>query len=610
MIGRQDPRKVFLLAAVSLSIGLAAISVSNAFPIEPALTAVITMRDGIHLAADVYLPEADGDNHGNSAITRRWPTVLIRTPYSRKARSIKSYLFFLHRGYAVVAEDVRGRYGSQGVLGMIDREGLDGDDTIDWIAEQSWSDGRVVMAGSSYLGMVQWWAATQDNPHLEAISPMCSGDDEYLDRFYSHGGALQLGHRLLWLSQNLTPRGRPRPLFSSYISHLPLRTADLAASGNVLAIWQDALNHPSYDDFWKKLSIRERIARVDIPVLSFGGWFDNYAESDLDAFSRLAVQHKNVEAWIGPWAHNPALRFPTHDFGPEASIPFRRMQAEWFDRWLSTSRRARHVEPYRPSLHVFVMGPNIWREEHEWPLARTRYTPLYLNSRTHANSVLGDGTLQWGPAGASKPDVFVYDPKNPVPTAGGTICCEAAVLPPGPLNQASIERRRDVLVYTSPALNQDIEVTGPIRVILYVSTSVNDTDFTAKLIDVEPDGRPLIVADGIQRLRYRLSLLDPVFVKRNSPYQISIDAGVTSYVFSRGHRFRLEVSSSNFPKFDRNLNSTQPVADQKRILKARQTVFHDNRYSSAIVLPIVPKFDGHQNSKLFSRVQQKSLQRQ
>ena len=539
-------------------------------------SAAVRMRDGVRLAADVYLPETAG----------RWPTVLVRTPYSRRAGSIRSYLYFLHRGYAVVAEDVRGRYASEGVFTSTDREGPDGDDTINWIAEQRWSNGRVAMAGSSYLGMVQWWAAVQGNPHLDAISPMCSGDDEYLDRYYSTGGALKVGQRLLWLSQNLTPRSRLRPLFRSYIDHLPLRTADVAAADIILPAWQNALDHPSYDQFWKRLSIREQAAHVNAPVLSLGGWFDDYVESDLDAFSRLASQHKRVETWIGPWAHNPGVQFPTRDFGPEAAIPIRRMQAEWFDRWLAPASDARGAGAHRPSLHIFVMGPNIWREEHEWPLARTRYTPVYLTSRGHANAVTGDGALQWEPA-KSKPDTFTYDPKNPVPTVGGAICCDPKVLPPGPLNQKVVETRPDVLVYTSHPLDDDLEVTGHIRVILYVSTSVNDTDFTAKLVDVEPDGRPLIVSDGIQRLRYRLSLLDPVFVKRNTPYQISIDAGVTSYVFSRGHRLRLEVSSSNFPRFDRNLNSTGPNANQKKILKARQTVFHDSRYASVVVLPVI-----------------------
>ncbi len=327
---------------------------------------------------------------------------------------------------------------------------------------------------------------------------------------------------------------------------------------------------------------------MNIPVLSLGGWFDDYAESDLDAFSRLAKLHHPVETWIGPWAHNPALKFPTRDFGPQAAIPIRAKQAEWFDLWLKQPLTER-VESAGPLLHIFVMGPNFWREEHEWPLARAHYTPLYLRSDGHANSLTGDGGLHWQPVQKSRADTFTYDPKDPVPTVGGAVCCEPAVMPPGPLDQARVEGRPDVLVYTTTPLTEDLEVTGPVRVVLYVSTSANDTDFTAKLVDVQPDGRALLVADGIQRMRYRLSLDQPVFVKRNAAYQISVDAGVTSYVFSTGHRIRIEVSSSNFPRFDRNLNSFRLNAEESKITKARQSVYHEKGYPSAVLLPIIPK---------------------
>jgi uncharacterized protein len=234
------------------------------------------------------------------------------------------------------------------------------------------------------------------------------------------------------------------------------------------------------------------------------------------------------------------------------------------------------------------MGPNVWRDEHEWPLARTRYTPVYLNSDGHANSAAGDGSLQWQPVRKSPHDSYTYDPKTPVPTAGGAICCEPTVLPPGPLDQRNVESRRDVLVYTSGALLSDLEVTGPIRAVLYVATSANDTDFTAKLVDVQPDGRPLLVTDGIQRLRYRLSLDRPVFVKRNTAYQVSVDTGVTSYVFGVGHRIRLEVSSSNFPRFDRSLNSLRPNGEESKLTKAAQTLYHEQGYPSAVILPVIP----------------------
>ena len=442
---------------------------------------VIPMRDGVHLAADVFRPSATG----------RWPTILVRTPYSRKSANARGFRSFLPRGYAVVLEDVRGRWASQGVYGPITQEGPDGYDTINWIAEQPWSNGRVAMAWAApYLGMVQWWAAVEDNPHLAAISPMVSGDDEFTDRYYSSGGALKLGHRLLVAGRKFHPALPSSAPFDSYIKHLPVRTSDLAATGTTLNLWRTALSHPAYDDYWKAQSLRDKLGRINVPVLSFGGWFDNYAEDDLDAFARLAKEHKPVETWIDPWSHNPGLKFATEDFGPEAGLAICAKQVEWFDRWVKkpASPDARAFERDLPALHIFVMGPNVWREEHEWPLPHTHYTPLYLASQGHANTMSGDGTLHWQLSRQSPVDSFTYDPRNPAPTMGGSICCEAKILPPGPLDQTAVEHRPDVLVYTSPRLSEEIEVTGPVRTVLYVSTSVNDTDFTAKLVDVQPNG--------------------------------------------------------------------------------------------------------------------------
>jgi predicted acyl esterase len=539
----------------------------------------VPMRDGIRLTADVFLPSTSG----------RWPTLLVRTPYSRHSPNARSYRsFFVPRGYAVVIQDLRGRWGSQGTFGPISQEAPDGNDSINWIAAQPWSDGRIGMVGNSYLGLVDWWAAIEGNPHLRAFSPMFSGDDEYADRYYSEGGAFQLGHRLLWFAENFPPTPlSPIPL-NNYINHLPLRTSDIAATGKSLPLWQLALDHPSFDSFWQGQSLRNALNRISAPVLSFGGWFDEYAESGLDAFGRLAKAHKRVETWIGPWSHNPALPFPTLDFGPDAVIAIRSKQDEWFDRWVKKAETPT-LEGQTALLHIFVMGPDTWRTEHEWPLARTRYTPLYLASAGRANTSSGDGVLSWQLHYKSKADTFTYDPKNPVPTAGGSVCCEPNLFPPGPLDQSAVEERPDVLVYTSPPLSEEIEVTGPVRTILYISTSANDSDFTAKLVDVQPSGKSLLVTDGIQRLRYRLSLATPVFVKRNQAYQISIDTGVTSYVFGVRHRIRLEVSSSNFPRFDRNLNSAGPNADQTKPVKARQTVLHEKGYPSAVILPVIPR---------------------
>jgi predicted acyl esterase len=572
-----------------LALGARAAQAPKPIPTQPnfeeELGVSILMRDGVRLAGDVFHPNGKG----------HWPTVLIRTPYNRKNSSNLGYRIFLRRGFALVIEDVRGRFASQGTFGAVEQEGPDASDTINWIAAQPWSDGRVAMAGSSYLGIVQWWAAVQDNPHLMAIAPMNSGDDEYLDRFYSTGGALKLGHRLLWVAQNFHLPSTVPPPFPSYVYHLPIRTADIPATGRAIPVWRTALTHPTYDSFWDALSIRESLRHVTIPVLSMGGWFDNYGESELDAFARLSRQGTPVETWIGPWSHDPALRFPTRDFGAEAVPHVRETVANWLQRlFADVPRGVDHGElSSLPRLHLFIMGPNIWREEHEWPLARTNFTPMYLDSSGHAATSKGDGVLRWQGPKHAHTDIFTYDPKNPVPTMGGPICCDPKILPPGPLDQTTVERRPDVLVYTSPVLTEDLEVTGPIRAQLYVSTSANDTDFTAKLVDVFPNGQPLSVTDGIQRLRYRLSLDKPVFVKRNARYQISIDMGVTSCVFAAGHRIRLEISSSNFPRFDRNLNTTHAIADETKLNKAKQTVYHEDDFRSALILPVIPRNHRH-----------------
>jgi uncharacterized protein len=537
----------------------------------------IPMRDGVLLTADLYLPPGAG----------RWPVILIRTPYSRRSTTTRGYRFFAEHGYAVVAQDVRGRWGSAGVFGSIAQEGPDGNDTIDWIARQAWSNGRVGMAGASYVGMTQWWAAIQKNPHLVTIFPIVSGDDEYMDRFYSPGGAVQLGHRLVWLSENLSPRGIRRPPFQSYINHLPLQTADIAATTLPLQMWRTPMAHPSYDSFWTRLSIRAHLNDVDIPVCSMGGWFDAYAESDLQAFSQLSKQGRPMETWIGPWPHNFITKFPTVDFGATASPHIRSVQLAWFDRYLRTARFA-EAHP-TPLLHLFVMGDDTWRDEHEWPLARTRFTSFYLTSHGRANSASGDGELQMHADEILQPDHFLYDPRTPVPTRGGAICCNPQLLPPGPLDQTSVESRSDVLVYTSAPLAEAMEVSGPVGATLYIASSANDTDFTAKLVDVSPSGRPLLVTDGITRLRYRISLQRPAFVKPNSIYQVHIDAGVTSWVFASRHRIRLEISSSNFPRFDRNLNSNRPNSVETQITAASQMVFHSRHYPSVLVLPVIPR---------------------
>jgi len=552
----------------------------------------VPMRDGVHLDTNVFHPAGSG----------RYPAILLRTPYGKGADFPPGYASFIDHGYAVVMQDVRGRYASEGVFNALRQEGPDGYDTLNWIAEQPWSDGKVGMIGGSYLGIAQWRVAVLNNPHLKAIFPVVSGDDDYYDRFYSRGGAVKLGHRLLWLSQNLTPGGLAKPKFGEYIGHLPLRTSDRAATTRTLPLFQNVLNHPTYDSFWSDLSVREKLNRVQVPVFAVGGWYDNYVEGDLEAFAALHkpgrhdARHRIL---IGPWPHNMSTPFAGVAFGDDSSAPIRAYQIAWFDHWLKgapeeaggyTPWTWHHVraEVDEAPVHIFVMGVNRWRDEQEWPLARTRYTPIYLASRGHANTLKGDGALAWRHE-TTKPDHFTYDPRDPVPTMGGAVCCDPKIFPWGPMDQRLIEKRKDVLVYTSDPLKQKLEVTGTVRVVVYAATSAPDTDFTAKLIDVFPSGEARNLTDGILRLRYRHGLDK---VELSEPGQIealTIDAGVTSNVFLAGHRIRLEISSSNFPRFDRNPNTGTAIADETVQRKAQQTIYHDRVYPSHIWLPVIPE---------------------
>jgi putative CocE/NonD family hydrolase len=534
----------------------------------------VPMRDGARLSANVFLPSEHA----------RVPAILVRTPYGKGQDITSNYQAFVDHGYAVVVEDVRGRYESEGAFQPLRQEPADGDDTLNWIARQPWSDGKVGMMGGSYLGIVQWKVALLNNPHLKAIFPVVSGYDEYRDRFYSTGGAMKLGNRLQWMSENLKAPGY-QPDFSKFVLHLPLRTSDVVATGWTVEMYREAVAHPAYDSFWRAISTKEQIQKIRIPVFSVGGWYDNFVESDLEAYVALHKTFPLNRILVGPWPHSMSYRFAGVDFGPGASVPVRALQLEWFDQWLM-GKDAPAVS--RPPVKIFVMGANKWREEREWPPEQARAWKLYLASSGRANTLAGDGALGGKPARRGSKDRYVFDPSDPAPTRGGPVCCNPRVFPWGPMDQRPVEQRKDVLVYTSRPLKQNVEAIGPVQAVLYVATSATDTDFTAKLVDVFPDGNARNLTDGILRLRYRNSLEKPEPTKEGEIYKVTVDAGVTSNVFLKGHRIRVEISSSNFPRFDRNPNTGGPVADETRLFKASQTVYHDREHPSCVVLMVMP----------------------
>lgn len=561
-------RHGFIAVLITLPLVVAAGSAVKTPPQNNQYNVVVAMRDGVKLSANIFRPGAAG----------RYPAVLLRTPYGKGDAITQAFQSFVNHGYAVVVQDVRGRYKSGGVFEPINQEINDGDDTLNWIARQPWSDGDVGMYGGSYLGIAQWKAAMTQNPHLKAIFPYVSGDDDYRDRYYSTGGAMKIGHRLLWFADNMrAPRFSP-PAFGKYVQALPVRDADLAATGHQLAAWRTVAGNPAYDAFWKTNSVREHLKDIRVPVYSVGGWYDNFVESDLDAFTILHKRNPEDRIMIGPWAHVFSATFANVDFGKDSLVPLRPYQIQWFDRWVKGIPQKLSPPAREHPVRIFVMGINQWRDEDEWPLERARDVKYYLDA---------GGQLGNKPEMHSVPDTFEYDPRNPAPTMGGAVCCDPKTFPWGPMDQREVEKRRDVLVYSTDPLTAPLEVTGPIKVVLHVSSSAPDTDFTAKLVDVFPDGMARNLTDGILRMRYRDSLETPKLMTPGEVYKVTIDAGVTSNVFLQGHRIRIEISSSNFPRFDRNPNTGGPVADAKEMRRAQQTVYHESQRHSYVLLPVV-----------------------
>jgi uncharacterized protein len=535
----------------------------------------VPMRDGVLLSANVFRPNGPG------AV----PTILIRTPYGRGDDWSPNHQAFVQHGYAVVVQDVRGRYESQGVFQPLTQEPADGDDTLNWIAKQPWSNGKIGMTGGSYLGIVQWKVAVLNNSHLKAIFPWVSGDDDYRDRYYSTGGAMKLGHRLLWVEENLKQQGYEPPSFDKYVLTLPLRHLDTVVTGHKVPLMQTILDHAADDPYWHSMSVRDQLKNLRVPVFSIGGWYDNYVESDLDAYAILHKQSGVNRILIGPWPHNVNTVMPGSDFGRDSQILFRKTQLEWFDQWLKDKDVPMMS---KPPVRIFVMGLNQWRDESDWPPKGTRMTKFYLESGGHANSLNGDGTLTLEPVTKSEHDVYVFDPHNPVPTRGGAVCCNPKIFPWGPMDQRPVEQRTDVLVYSTPPLRDDLEVTGRVEVTLYAASTAPDTDFTAKLVDVLPNGMAKNLTDGLLRARYRKSLAKPELLTPGAVTEFKIDAGVTSNVFRKGHRIRIEISSSNFPRFDRNPNTGKPIADEVQLVPATQTIHHDRKHESYVLLPVMP----------------------
>ncbi|MEE3249479.1 MAG: CocE/NonD family hydrolase [Chloroflexota bacterium] len=567
----------------------------------------VAMRDGVTLYADIYRPDGEG----------LYPTILQRTPYD-KTNSLTNTMLDPIRaakaGFAVVIQDTRGRHASEGEFYAFRDDIDDGYDTVEWAAAQPWSNGKVGMYGASYVGATQWLAATSRPPHLVTIVPTVTASN-YHDGWTYQGGAFELGFNMSWTLLQLTlanfknvstvqnvPEERRTNLIhdvdnmTESFRYLP--TKDFPGLDSGLAkYYYDWLAHPDFDEYWKRLSIEEHHSEINVPALHFGGWYDIFLGGTIRNYLGMKKSGANETARnrqrliIGPWVHGArgTTMAGQHYFGimaDAAAIDVDGVHLRWFDHWLNDANNGSVDDA---PVRIFVMGDDAWRDEQEWPLARAIETKYYLHSSGKANSKHGDGSLSTVSPQSEAPDVYLYNPDNPVPTIGGALCCNPYFAANGAYDQNAVEERQDVLVYSTPPLEKDTEVTGPVTVTLWASTSTTDTDFTAKLVDVCEDGCARNLTDGIIRARYRDSMSNPTLLEPNRAYCYEIDLWATSNVFKVGHRIRLEVSSSNFPRFDRNTNTGNIIAEDTELRPALQTVFHDVQQASYISLSVVPR---------------------
>lgn len=570
-------------------------------------------RDGVTLYADVYRPDAEGT----------FPVLIIRTPYDKSQQVYSDGVtptlhlahtrYFPQRGYVVVVQDTRGRWKSDGDFYPYVFEAADGYDTVEWAAQLPWSNGKVAIVGKSYMGLVQYLAAPLRPPHLVAGAPMSAPVSHFENCIWRRGvfelgwqlsyviglardQAIRLGgqeamDRLAYLNEFLDDATvRFSKLKLEEYAHLPVRdwASRLAEDAPYL---RDLIEHCVDGPFWHELDVRRKAADIDVPLLHVGSWFDPFLVDSTEMFTRIRAEAKRPEVaraqmlMIGPWTHVYGVRNAGQlDFGPHAELDINELELRWYDHWLKGIDTGLLDEP---PVRVFVMGSNTWRHEWEWPIARTEYTPVYLSSGGQANSSAGDGRLTFEPPGDQSPDTFVYDPNDPVLTCGGTTLLSLGDTA-GACDQREVQDRNDVLVYTTDQLTEPLEVTGPVVLRLYAATSAPDTDFTAKLIDVHPDGRAYNVADGIVRARFRESLESPTPVSPGEVVEYEIDMWSTSHMFLPQHCIRLTVTSSDFPRYDRNPNTGRAWGTDTTVEVAQQTIFHDALRPSHLVLPIIP----------------------
>ena len=574
-------------ATAALAAMLAAVAVFGAqAQVKVRFGVEMPMRDGVRLAADAWMPEGDGP----------FPTILVRTPYERTmelvpaARPPELGAYFARNGYVWMIQDTRGRGDSEGTFAFFRDDGRDGYDAVEWIARQPWSNGRVCMMGVSYLGTVQWLAAREKPPHLVCIAPTAAAGRWFEELPYI-GGALQVQFILGW-----THRTAGRTYAGAndvgldgmkIMRHRPLLTMD-EALGHRIPTWREFVEHPTLDDYWKRLQFEapRDFQDLDIPALHITGWFDWDQPGALFYWRGMrahspAAAHQYLLA--GPWTHpqtwtGGGTSLGEWRFAPSSVVDYKPIHLAFFDRYLKQTADTFAF----PRARINVTGIDQWRDVEAYPPAGVRTERLFLHSGGRANSLAGDGTLSWTAPASEPPDRYTSDPERPVPSSIGGA-------DPRGIDHRPIERRDDVLVYTSEPVGDTLVLAGPVFVTLHAASDARDTDFIAKLLDVYPDGRAIKLGPteaGVIRARYRngyerTELLQPGRVER---YRIELFD--VAHAVLPGHRLRLEIASSAFPFIDVNTNTGNPPATDTTSRLARQTVYHDRGRPSAVELPV------------------------
>lgn len=551
------------------------------YPMTVRYDVSIPANGGVELSADVYRPRTD------DAV----PAIFSLTPYNNNSdRSMESAWSWVSRGYAFVTVDARGRYDSEGEFDPFRNDGADGDRVLSWIADREWSNGEVATYGGSYLGGVQWLMAKRDNPAHAAILGYVAPADGFLD-LVRYNGVPKVDLIYTWAMgmDGRVNQSRSGWDWSGAMGELPLDSLDRVV-GRDIEYWQRWMREDTLGGYWSRMHVSGSYGDFDVPSFNVTGWWDGQIRG-VTTHYRNAVRTGDADdhtLLIGPWEHgvNSRRELGERDYGPQAIIPLDSIRDAWVDHRLLGAD-----DPELPRVAYFVPVKNEWRTAEGWPVPGTEFTSFFLDSGGEANTLSGDGRLRrTGPGSGT--DSFEYDPSNPVPTVSSRTAGSRGGIDHGSVDNRAVETREDVLVYTTPPLEEGMTVAGPITATIHVSTDVPDTDVTVKLLDVYPDGRALNLSHGIARARYRESYRSPQPLDEGEVYPIEVELYPGANYFAEGHRIRVEVSSSNFPNFGRNLNTAESPNTSSRMQAAHTTIHHSSEHPSHISLPVVPETAG------------------